>query len=148
VGIVNKLIGVLMSGVMLIGVAASTVEATPSRSPEYGAKQEFQLAKADFLANKLLFLNEKHEFLETKAEYKAGNISKSEFVEAKINFVGSQIDFSNAKSDWLGVKQEYRGGGTTAVPIPATFLLFGGGFAGFVAWRWKADRNSRIEPRA
>jgi hypothetical protein len=131
-----------MSGVILLGVAASNAEATPSSFPDYGAKQEFQLAKADFLANKLLFLKEKHEFFETKADYKAGNISKSEFLAAKINFVGSQIDFSNAKNDWLSVKQEYRGGGTTAVPLPATFLLFGGGFAGFVAWRWKADRNS------
>jgi hypothetical protein len=28
-----------------------------------------------------------------------------------------------------------------AVPIPATLLLFGGGFAGLVGWRWISDRR-------
>lgn len=139
-----KLLGSLACAVLLT-VVANYAHATPSGSSGYadvGAKQQFLLAKADFLANKQIFLNQKLQFLGTKAEYKAGNISKQEFLAAKTNFAGSQLAFTNAKIDWLGVKQQYRGGSNGAVPIPATFLLFGGGFAGLVAWRWKTERNS------
>jgi hypothetical protein len=141
---VDRLVGVVMGAVMLVGVVASNVYATPSTASgysDYGAKQQFQLAKAEFLANKLLFLNEKQQFQEAKADRRAGGISKSEFLAAKIDFVGAKKTFATAKAEWLGVKQEYRGGGTSAVPIPATFLLFGGGFAGLVTWRWKAERK-------
>jgi hypothetical protein len=141
---VDRLVGVVMGAVMLVGVAASNVHATPSTASgysDYGAQQQFQLAKAEFLANKLLFLNEKQQFQNAKGDYRAGGISKSEFLAAKIDFVGAKTAFATAKAEWLGIKQEYRGGSNGAVPIPATFLLFGGGFAGLVAWRWKAERN-------
>jgi hypothetical protein len=32
-----------------------------------------------------------------------------------------------------------------AVPIPATLLLFAGGFAGLVGWRWISDRRHASE---
>lgn len=30
-----------------------------------------------------------------------------------------------------------------SVPIPGTLLAFGAGFAGFVAWRWRKNRDSK-----
>ena len=32
----------------------------------------------------------------------------------------------------------------SSVPIPGTLLLFGGGFAGFAAWRRRVDRRRRV----
>jgi hypothetical protein len=143
--VMMKVLGSLVCA-LLLAVVASHAHATSSGSSGYadiGAKQQFLLAKADFLADKQIFLNQKLQFLGTKAEYKAGNISKQELLAAKIDWIGSKIAFTNAKIDWLGVKQQYRGGSSNgAVPIPATFLLFGWGFAGLVAWRWKTERNS------
>ena len=43
---------------------------------------------------------------------------------------------------WLdGHTHDANGAWVAAVPIPATLLLFGAGFAGFVAWRSRENRG-------
>jgi hypothetical protein len=49
---------------------------------------------------------------------------------------------SKGHGGWNGVAQASRSG-SRAVPIPGALMLFGGGFAGFVAWRWRKNRHSK-----
>ena len=35
-----------------------------------------------------------------------------------------------------------------SVPVPGTLLLFGGGFAAFVAWRHRSRRGKSVLPKA
>ena len=72
---------------------------------------------------------------------------KEEFKELKQELKDIKQDFKDAKQDFKQVKldvktqwNEYR---LQSVPIPGTFLLFGGGLAGLVGWRMRNGKEGK-----
>lgn len=66
------------------------------------------------------------------------------------NFIFGQTDYLASNSsitNSYSILNSFNLGQTTnnvaAVPSPETFLLFGAGFAAFVAWHWRADRHNK-----
>jgi hypothetical protein len=55
---------------------------------------------------------------------------------------GNPFGWSNNNGNQFGWFNNGNGRPYNSVPIPGTLLLFGGGFAGFAAWRRRIDRRS------
>ncbi|MGH7231354.1 MAG: PEP-CTERM sorting domain-containing protein [Nitrospiraceae bacterium] len=138
----------LLSLAVLLNLMPTRVEASDLKVAKIALravdKQTFQAAKQEFQAAKQEFQGEKQEFKVAKDQLKG--VDKPAFQAAKQDFQTAKQEFKAAKQEFLTIKQEYREYKNGTVPIPGTFLLFGAGFAGFVAWRLRDSRRSKNHP--